>query len=65
MSDDEMPDDPLPRIRAEMDQMVELAPELARLAYGWFEAFSDAGFADSQALYLAAAQMLQDPGTAP
>ena len=64
MSDDE-PEDPLPAIRASLDQMLMMAPEVARAARGWYDAFQGQGFTDSQALYLTAAQLLQDPGTAP
>lgn len=45
--------------------MLMLAPEMARAARAWFNAFQDQGFTDSQALYLAAAQLLQDPGSPP
>jgi hypothetical protein len=57
--------DQLAVLRAEIDQMAALAPELARVAHAWFDAFKEAGFDDKQALYLAASQVLQNPGTAP
>ena len=63
MSED--PEDPLPALRAQMDQMLMLAPELARAARAFFDAYKAQGFEDKQALYLTAAQLLQDPGTPP
>lgn len=59
------PEDPLPKLRAELDQMLMLAPEMARAARAWYEAYKGEGFEDSQALYLTAAQLLQNPGEAP
>lgn len=64
MSDDE-PTDPLPALRAEIDQMVMLAPELARNVRGFYDAFKAEGFTDTQALYLAAVQLTQGAGKAP
>lgn len=63
MADD--PVDQLAVLRAEIDQMVKLAPELARTAMAWFEAFTAEGFNEKQALYLTASQILQTPGTPP
>ena len=66
MSDDDTdPADQLAILRAQIDQMVALAPELARSAKGCFDAFQAEGFSERQALYLAAAQMLQNPGAPP
>lgn len=59
------PLDELAMLRAQLDQAIALAPELARCARGYFDAFAECGFSEKQALYLAAAQMLQDPGSAP
>lgn len=59
------PVDPLPVLQAEIDQMVALAPELARAAYGAFSAYQAEGFTANQALYLTAAQLHQSPGDAP
>lgn len=59
------PEDPLPALRAEIDQMLAMAPELTRTYRSYFEAFTDKGFSESQALYLTAAQVLQNPGKAP
>jgi hypothetical protein len=63
MHDDE--DDPLPALRAEIDQMLMLAPELVRSARAWFDAFQGEGFSDEQALYLTAAQLTGKPGAPP
>lgn len=59
------PLDELAMLRAQLDQAIALAPELARAARGYFAAFAACGFTDKQALYLAAAQLLQNPGAAP
>lgn len=59
------PDDPLPALKAEIDQMLMLAPELARALSTWFQAFKKEGFNDSQALYLSAVQITQNAGKAP
>lgn len=59
------PDDPLPALRAELDQVLAMAPELARMARGYFDAFKGEAFADAQALYLTAVQLKGTPGTAP
>jgi hypothetical protein len=61
----ENPVDPLVVLRAEIDQMVALAPEVARTARGLFDAFVKEGFTEKQALYLTAAEILQSPGTPP
>lgn len=61
----EAPADPLPAIRAEIDQMVALAPELALAAFGAFSAYQAEGFTANQALYLTASQLHQSPGDAP
>lgn len=58
-------DDPLPRLRAELDQDMALAPELARVVRGFVEAFESEGFSRNQALYLTMARLLQTPGTPP
>ena len=58
-------DDPLVVLRAEIDQMIALAPEVARAARGMFQAFKAEGFTDSQALYLIAVQLKDTPGKAP
>lgn len=62
---DHYPDDPLPGLIAGIDQMLAIAPHLARTAMGFYEAFRAEGFTDSQAVYLAAVQLKDDPGTAP
>lgn len=63
--DEHTPDDPLPLLRAELDQMLALAPELARVARGYFDVFKAEDFSDSQALYLTAVQLKDSPGKAP
>ncbi len=57
--------DPLVRLRAELDQAVAMAPELARTARGYYEAFGAEGFSERQALFLTIAELLQNPGVAP
>jgi hypothetical protein len=63
--DDETPQDQLAILRAQIDQSVALAPELARMAYGQFHAFVGEGFTADQALYLTACSLSQSPGEAP
>lgn len=64
MSDDQ-PHDPLIALRAQLDQAIAMAPELARTTRGYVDAYLAEGFTERQALYLATAQILQHPGTAP
>lgn len=59
------PVDQLAVLRAELDQMLALAPELARCARAWFEAFRSEGFTEKQAGYFTAVQMIRSPGEAP
>lgn len=59
------PVDHLHALRAGLDQVIAVAPEIARTAKGYHEAFTAEGFSNSEALYLAACQLLQKPGTAP
>jgi hypothetical protein len=54
MSDDETEDegeffDALAALRASIDQLVAVAPEQARAAWGLYSAFRAEGFTDSQA----------------
>jgi hypothetical protein len=67
MPDDEQPDpvDQLAVMRAQIDQMAMLAPDIAKLAHNWFHTFRAQGFDDKQALYMAAVQMIQNPGVPP
>jgi len=65
VADEHRPDDPLPAIRAELDQLIAMSPEIARVARGIFDSFSDEGFDGSQALYLTAVQLQGKPGTPP
>jgi hypothetical protein len=62
---DDAPADPLIALQAEIDQMLALAPELARVARGAFDAYQGEGFTANQALYLTAAQLHSSPGDAP
>jgi hypothetical protein len=62
---DDTPYDPLPAMRAELDQALMVASELARVARGYFEAFVAEGFTERQALYLTTTQLLQKPGEPP
>lgn len=65
MSEDFTPEDPLPALRAEIDQSVAMAPEFARWARGQYDAFIAQGFNESQALYLTAVTIKDNPGKAP
>jgi DNA polymerase IIIc chi subunit len=65
MSDDFSAQDQLVLLRAEVDQMIGLQPEIARLARATFKAFRSEGFTDNQALYLTAVQLKGNPGVAP
>ena len=65
MTGDEMPDDPLPALIAELDQALSMAPQLARMAMGYYREFEEAGFSSSQAIYLTACQLHGEPGNAP
>lgn len=62
---DEAPQDPFPALVAELDQAIALAPQVARVARGYFGAFKGEGFTDQQSLYLTATNLLRTPGTAP
>lgn len=62
---EEDPVDQLAALIAGIDQMVAAAPQLARAAKGWYDAFEEEGFTSSQALYLAACELLQDAGSPP
>jgi hypothetical protein len=64
-SDEPDPLDQLAVVRAEIDQLQALAPEGARVARAWYDAYRNQNFTDRQALYLAAAQVLQNPGVPP
>lgn len=44
--------------------MVMLAPEQARLARAFYDAFTDMGFDEAQAIYLVAVEITQHPGKA-
>jgi len=57
--------DQLAVLRAQMDQLVKLAPEIARCARAWMDAFRGEGFDDKQALWLAVCELLQNPGAPP
>jgi hypothetical protein len=59
---EESPQDQLAILRAQIDQSVALAPELA---YGQFHAFVGEGFTADQALYLTASCLHESPGEAP
>lgn len=63
--DDFTPDDPLPALQAEVDQMAAMAPMIAGAAKAYFEAFTAEGFGESQALYLTISQIHSNPGKAP
>lgn len=65
MNDEPNDDDPLPKLIAELDQAIATAPHLARVARGYFDAFTAEGFSDRQSLHLTATQLLSNPGTAP
>lgn len=56
------PEDPLPKLLAEIDQALAMAPQLAKVAYGYHRAFQQEGFASKESLYLVACQLHSDPG---
>lgn len=58
-------DDPLPGLRAELDQAAMMIPEIARIARGFYGAFVAEGFSNRQALYMTVCQLLGDPGSPP
>jgi hypothetical protein len=59
------PEDHLVAMRAELDQLIAVAPELARVVRGVFDAFKAEGFTDIQALYLTAANVNDQPLSPP
>lgn len=59
------PDDPLPQMVANIDQLIANAPHMARAAWGLYNAFAMQGFSSDAALYLTAVQLVQTPGEAP
>ena len=64
-AEDETPQDQLAILRADIDQSIAIAPELARMAYGQYRAFAGEGFTADQALYLTACHLYKTPGDAP
>lgn len=65
MSYGHTPEDPLPAMIAMVDQLAMQAPLIARAAHAFYTGFAEAGFKESQALYLTACQLMQHPGSAP
>lgn len=59
------PHDPLPELIASIDQAIAVAPQVARIARGHFDAFTSEGFTERQALYLTAVELKEHPGIAP
>lgn len=57
------PEDPLPKLLAEIDQALAIAPQLARIAFGYHAAFQKEGFSARESLYLVACQLHSDPGS--
>ena len=62
---DYSPTDPLPALQAELDQAAATAPMFAQTIRAYVEAFTAAGFTESQALYLTVCQIKDNPGKAP
>lgn len=58
------PDDPLPAIRAEVDQLLANAPLYAEAIKGLYNTYTDQGFTEKQALYLAVTHV-KGPGPPP
>jgi hypothetical protein len=56
------PDDQLALLRAQLDQAEMLFPLIGGVAKAFFDAMSAVGFNETQALYLAAAQLHSTPG---
>lgn len=54
------PLDPLPGLLAELDQMLKMVPQAARVARAYYDAYRGEGFSERQALYLVASQF-RDP----
>jgi hypothetical protein len=65
MPDDFDSVDPLPLLQSQIDQMLAMSPELARAAWGTFNAYLAEGFSANQALYLTAVGLQESPGNAP
>lgn len=61
--DDNAPHDPLPALMAQIDQALEMAGEVARMAKSQYDAYRAESFTDKQSLYLAACSM--NPPQAP
>jgi hypothetical protein len=59
------PDDPLPKLIADIDQMIATAPRLGQAAWGFYEGFRAAGFTDNQSLFLVAVQLKDPPFRGP
>lgn len=64
MNDDHI-DDPLPALKAGIDQMMAMAPETARVIRGYYDVFLGEGFTEPQALWLAMAQLKDTLGEPP
>lgn len=58
---DPEPVDPLITLRAELDQFIAMAPEMARTVRAAFDSYIAEGFTESQALYLTVAQIMTPP----
>lgn len=63
MSDDQH--DPLPAMLASLDQALAMAPQIARIYRAMYDAFVAEGFTESQALWLAFAQVNASAGDPP
>lgn len=57
----EGPEDSLVALRAQLDQMIAMSPELARVAKGAYDAYMGEGFTAGQALFLTAVQLKDQP----
>ncbi len=59
---DHTPDDPIPKLLAEVDQLAAEAPIRAKIVRAVFDALVAEGFDQAPALYLTVAMVSGDPG---
>jgi hypothetical protein len=59
------PEDPLPALRAELDQAIAMLPELGRTVRAHYDEFVSQGFDSHAALYLTAVWLKDNPTLTP
>jgi hypothetical protein len=62
---DDVPEDPLPRMIVEIDQIIANSREIARMNKGLYDSYIEAGFNKCQALYLVGCMTTGKPGESP